>query len=391
MVRETNAVSRLGSKPRVCLVGGPDIDKRLDLMAKLASEYDFIGVGTDPNLARRFVNSGFRYRSYQMSPGAAPVSDLLATLQLFIVFRAERPAIVHTFDTKPGVWGRLAAWAAGVPVVIGTIPGLGSLYSSPNLRGRVIRLMYQPLQRFASRVSTLTIFQNEDDAREFARLGVVAADQSTIVPGSGVRTEVFSASEPAARARLRARFAFPNNRGAVLMISRILRSKGVLEFADAARGVAEDHQALFVLVGPHDPQSLDALTPTELRELGANVRWMGMRDDVKDLLDAADIFVFPSVYREGIPRVLLEAASMALPIVALDVPGSREVVHDGENGFLVRPGDREAMSLAIETLVRSSRLRMEFGQRSRELAVSRFDLEVVAKATRSIYERALNA
>jgi glycosyltransferase involved in cell wall biosynthesis len=385
-------VSRQGSKPRVCLVGGPDIDKRIDLMANLANEYDFVAVGTDPNLTASFATRGFRYRSYRMSRSASPLSDLRATLQLFAVFRSERPAIVHTFDTKPGVWGRIAARAARVPVVIGTIPGLGSLYSSPSWRGKVVRLIYQPLQRFASRVSTLTVFQNEDDAQEFVRLGVVAADRSTIVPGSGVRTDFFSVSEPAARLRLRARFGFPIDRVVVLMISRILRSKGVLEFADAARAVAEDsQQALFVLVGPHDPQSLDALTPNELTDLDGNVQWLGMREDVKDLLEAADIFVFPSVYREGIPRVLLEAASMALPIVALDVPGSREVVHEGANGFLIQPGDRGAMSLAIGMLVGSSRLRAEFGRRSRELAVSRFDLGVVAEATRSIYRRTLNA
>jgi glycosyltransferase involved in cell wall biosynthesis len=392
MLRETNPVSRPGSKPRVCLVGGADIDKRLDLMTTLATEYDFVGVGTDTNLAPLFAKCGFRFRSYRMSRGAAPSSDLLATLQLLLIFRSERPAIVHTFDTKPGVWGRIAARTAGVPVVIGTIPGLGSLYSSPSWRGRVIRLLYQPLQRFASRVSTLTVFQNEDDAREFARLGVVAADRTTIVPGSGVRTDFFSAGVPGARPRLRSRFGFPNDRVVVLMISRILRSKGVLDFAGAAQAVTGSHQeALFVLVGPHDPQSLDALTPSELRNLRASVRWLGMRDDVKDLLEAADIFVFPSVYREGIPRVLLEAASMALPIVGMDVPGSREVIHDGKNGFLIQPGDRAAMSLAIGMLVESQQLRTQFGQCSRQLAVSQFDLGVVAEATRSVYERALKA
>jgi glycosyltransferase involved in cell wall biosynthesis len=391
MVRETSLVSDPGPKPRVCLVGGPDIDKRLDLMAELASEYEFVGVGTNPNLAARFASCGFRYRSYRMSRGAAPSSDLLATLQLLLIFRSERPAIVHTFDTKPGVWGRVAARASGVPVVIGTLPGLGSLFSSPSRRGRVIRSIYQPLQRFASRLSTLTVFQNEDDAREFTRLGVVAADRITIVRGSGVRTDIFSPGEPGARARLRARLGFPKDRVVVLMISRILRSKGVLEFAAAARAVRGGHQgALFVLVGPHDPESLDALTPMELQDLRASVDWLGARDDVKELLEAADIFVFPSFYREGIPRVLLEAASMALPIVAMDVPGSREVIHEGKNGFLIQPGDGGAMSIAIGTLVTSPRLRMEFGQRSRALAVSQFDLGVVADATRSIYERALN-
>ena len=172
------------------------------------------------------------------------------------------------------------------------------------------------------------------------------------------------------------------------MISRILRSKGVLEYAAAARAVrAAEPTVNFLLVGPRDSDSRDDLSDEELLELSRSVTWVGARDDVKDILSLADIFVFPSIYREGVPRVLLEAASMGLPMVAADIPGSRDVVEDGKNGFLVPPRDSASITASVLALVRSPELRARFGRNSRELAVSRFDLPVVAARTRLLYQR----
>jgi glycosyltransferase involved in cell wall biosynthesis len=362
-------------------------------MRVLSRDFDLYAAGTDARLAASFAEAGFRFRYYRMSRLANPVVDAWAVWRLVRMFRADRPAIVHTFDTKPGVWGRLAAKLAGVPVVIGTLPGLGSLYSEPNWKGRLIRPLYEQLQRLVSRWVDLTIFQNADDAREMERRGVVPPGRTAIISGSGVRTDVFT--PPRSRdgeVPLRAELGVPEGRMVVAMVSRILRSKGVLEFAAAARRVQQVEPGIaFLLVGQADVESLDALSADELRQLRECVIWAGWRGDVKDILALSDVFVLPSFYREGIPRVLIEAAATGLPLIAVDGPGSREVVEDGVNGVLVPPRDSAAIAEAVLRLARAPELRARLGERSRERAVSRFDLAVVAEETRSLYEALLKA
>ncbi len=136
---------------------------------------------------------------------------------------------------------------------------------------------------------------------------------------------------------------------------------------------------------------MDALSAAELDELRGALTWVGPREDVREILRLADIFVFPSFYREGIPRVLLEAASMGLPLVAADVPGSHDVVEDGVNGFLVPPRDAGAIAAALLRLAGAPELRRRLGARSRARAVSRFDLAVVAESTEALYRSLLAA
>lgn len=354
-------------------------------MRRLMRDFDVCAVGTEPALAASFARNGLRYRNYRMSRSVNPLLDLYAVWQLVRIFRAEHPIVVHTFDTKPCVWGRFAARIAGVPVVIGTLPGLGSLYSTPGWKGRLIRLAYQPLQALACRWTDLTVFQNEDDAREFERRHVVPHGRAAVIPGSGVRTDLFAPGAAEAKP-LRRELELPESGVVVVMISRILRSKGVLDFAAAGCAARLANPTVsFLLVGPADPESLDALTVREFEELRGSITWVGRRSDVKDILGLADIFVFPSFYREGVPRVLLEAASMGLPLVAADVPGSREVVEDGVNGFLVPPRDPRAITEAVLRLAGAPELRQRFGESSRRRAVARFDLSVVAERTESLY------
>jgi len=360
-------------------------------MKRLSREFDVCALGTEPALTDSFAKNGLRYRSYRMSRRVTPVRDLYALWQLVRIFRVERPAVVHTFDTKPAVWGRLAAKFARVPVVIGTLPGLGSLYATPDWRGRLARLAYQPLQMLVCRWADLTTFQNEDDAREFVRRGVVPSSRAVVISGSGVRTDVFTPMDSADAARRRSELGL-EGKIVVAMISRILRSKGVLDFASASRTARAANPVVhFLLVGQEDAESMDALTAAELEDVRDSVSWLGPRDDVRDILGVADIFVFPSFYREGVPRVLLEAASMGLPLVAADVPGSRDVVKDGVNGFLVGPRDPDAIADAVLRLAAAPELRRRLGEKSRELAVARFDLSVVAERTQSVYRDLLAA
>ena len=380
------------SLPKVLLVGGPDVDARLELMHRLSTAVEISAAGSLPGLRDKFTAQGFRYNPYPLNRRVNPIGDLWTISQLFLIFRRLKPQIVHTFDTKPGVWGCLAARLAGVPVVITTLTGLGSLYSSECLTTRILRGIYQSLQKLACWLADLTIFQNRDDARQFIAEGVVPAGKAIVIPGSGIATEQFAPARisPREQAKFKSEVGIQPGEIVVTMISRVIRSKGVLEFMAAARVARLDHpHARFLLIGPPDDDSVDRLSPKERELLKQAVIWPGPRNDIPAVLAASDIFVLPSAYGEGIPRVLLEAASMGLPIVTTDSHGCNDVVQNGVNGFLVPVRDTAALSQAIGRLIEQPKLRQSFGNASRQRALQYFDLSVVADQTRSVYQQLL--
>jgi len=385
----------LKQRAKVLLVGGQDVDARIELMRVLETHFDLAAVGTSSNIQKHFELAGFPYRFVRMERGVNPASDLLYIKQLLSIFRVEQPALVHTFDTKPCALGRIAACLAGIPVIVGTLPGLGSLYSSKNKpMYKVVRTIYEQLQKLACHLSHITIFQNQDDAMEFITRTIVPPEKVRIIPGSGVRTDVFSPEQISNEqiATLRAELGIMSSDLVVTMISRVIRPKGVLDFAKAASIVRRNkHNMHFVLVGPDDQESPDRLDAEEMEDLKRQVTWIGARQDVAVVLAASDIFVLPTFYREGIPRVLLEAASMGLPLVASMSPGCSEVVHDGVNGFLVPPHNSELLAEAIWHLAEDKDLRERFGIFSREIATKRFDLFIIAREIACLYESLLKS
>ena len=375
-------------QPRVMLVGGPDVDSRIDLMRRLSRHFDLAAVGSDTTRRAQFAASGFAYHPYRLSRGTRPGTDVRSVAQLCRIFHRDRPDIVHTFDTKPCVLGRIAAAAARVPTIVGTLPGLGSLYSANGTDRSVIRRLYEKLQAAASRVSDVTIFQNTDDRDEFVRRGVVPLSQTMLLPGSGVCTERFdrsSVSQPARR-DLRASLGIPEDAVLVTMVSRVIRSKGVMEFAEAARTVtAQLPQTRFLLVGSEDRGSGSHLTADDATLLENRVIWTRHRRDIDVVLAASDIFVLPTRYREGLPRVLLEAAAMQLPLVTTRMPGCRELVEGGVHGLLVPAGEAHWLALAISTLVGNAAMRARMGRAARDRVLGRFDLTSIAERTASLY------
>lgn len=375
--------------PKVFLVGGPDVDARLDLMHCLNDDFDLTVLGSVPILRDRFRAEGFNYIPYRLNRGINPLSDLLTVGQLASIFRKLKPHIVHAFDTKPGVWGCLAARLAGVPVVIGTLTGFGgSLYENDDLKNRLVRSFYEQLQTLACRFSDLSIFQNEDDARQCVATGVASGEKTKVILGSGVSTDFFAPDRVSLRERerLRSELRIQPDEIVVTMISRLIRSKGVLEFMNAARAVHLNYPHVrFLLVGPEDSESIDRLDVAELTELKQTVIWPGPRRDIPAVLAISDIFAFPTAHREGIPRVLMEAASMGLPIVTTDASGCNEVVDNGINGFLTPVHDVNALSHALLRLIKQPELRERFGDASRRRMMERFDLSIIARQTRSVY------
>lgn len=382
-----------GRRPRIMIIGSDDVHRRIDLMRLLVGRFRVSAVGSKRELADVFAEAGFPFHYYPLKREPSPFTDLRAFFALYALFRRERPDVVHAFTTKPTVWARLAARAAGVPVVLGTLSGLGSLYASDRFRMKLLRVVYEPLQKLACTVSDLTIFQNEDDAEEFVAAGIAPEEKATVVPGSGIRTNHFDAKkvDTTTTGRIRSELGAVNGTVLVTMVSRLIRSKGILDYARAAGLVRKTHANVeFVLVGPVDSDSLDRLDSDELEEVQQSVNWLGKRSDVREILASSDIFALPTYYREGVPRVLLEAASTGLPLVATKVAGCDIVAQHGANALLVEPRSSTELADAISKLVDQPDLRARFSGNSRDLAVANFDVSVIAAKTEGIYWRLLN-
>jgi len=248
------------------------------------------------------------------------------------------------------------------------------------------------LQRLACRATDVTVFQNREDAEHFVSGHLVRAETARLIPGSGVSTERFApgAVSEHARCQLKCALGIQADEQVVTMVSRVIRSKGVLEFAAAAQWICgRIPRVRFLLVGPEDSESIDCLTAGEMAAVRRTVTVTGPRQDIAALLALSDVFVLPSRYREGVPRVLLEAASMGLPIVTTDSPGCNAVVVEGVNGFLVQPRDEKALSWAILALIESPELRARLGAASRQRAIEHFDLSLIASQTESVYREVL--
>jgi glycosyltransferase involved in cell wall biosynthesis len=284
-----------------------------------------------------------------------------------------------------------AALRAGVPVRVRTLTGMGYVFSSRSPLALGLRPVDLALQAAASRAASMTVFQNRDDQALFMRLRLAREDASTLVPGSGIDTALLQSRRPPAEEleSLRRELGIEHTR-VVTMVSRLVRTKGVAEFCAAARAVRTQRpDCTFLLVGPLSSEGWQAVSRREV-EGNPDVRWLGPRHDVPALLALSDVFALPTFYREGVPRALLEAAALGLPLVSTDMPGCRDVIRDGCNGILVPPRDAPALAEALLRLLDAEpdELR-QMGERSREHVERHFTLEHVADSYARIYRRLL--
>lgn len=321
-----------------------------------------------------------------LSPWTASAS----CFALYRLYRRIRPTLAHHFTIKPNIYGLSAARAAGVPICLATVTGMGYLWSEESLRIRLVRAMLEPLYRHALRRSDATIFLNEED-----RLALSDGQLSVTIPGEGVDLSEFHPNviHSESASELKGQLVLNDDVMVVLMVSRMLRHKGVREFVAAARILKSRHpRAIFLLVGPLDSGNRGPISADEIRgwEAEGVIRYLGSRNDVRDLMALSEVVVLPSYYREGVPRVLIEGAAMGKPLVAGDVPGSRDAIEESVNGFLVPPRDPTALAEAIGRLLREPATRAQFGRASRELAENRFDQRAVVENILALYSRLLS-
>jgi glycosyltransferase involved in cell wall biosynthesis len=308
-----------------------------------------------------------------------------AALRSYLVCRQEKFDVVHTHTLLPGIAGRVAARLAGVPAVVHTF------HSWPlhNPRGRLFRLAYQALELLAGFFAHAILFQNPDDLRAWSRIPFMPTHKAALI-GNGIDfSNVLARAEPGARERARAEFGISGDTTLIVVIARLELYKGHSTVLRAMREILSttEHKvaALFVGIGKDRP-----LIEEETRRLGLQeaVHFTGYRLDVPNLIRAADLSVLASRY-EGIPRALMESMVLGVPVIATDVPGSRSLVCQGENGLLVAHGDPAGLAAAIRGLIETPGLAHLLAEAGRQTILREYDERRVVARVEEMYRRML--
>lgn len=344
--------------------------------------YEVVFVAPADAYAEKLESENFRFVPLKMDrKGVNPLSELWTLSRFWRIYRREQPSVCHHFTIKCVLYGTVAAKLSGVNAVVNAITGLGHAFIGQGLLNRMLR----PVLRFVyRRILTArrvqVVFQNGDDFREFKDRRMVVPHKTTIIRGSGVCLQRFAPrpgeldGEPCP---------------VVLLASRLIKEKGLIEYVEAARELRKSGMPVrFALAGAPDPGNPSSVTMAELDGWCSEgvVDYLGQIDKIEDILKLATIVVLPS-YREGTPKILLEAAAMGKPIVATDVPGCREVVKHEVNGLLVPARDSKALASSIRWLLDRPETLSRFGERSREISTE-FDEIKVVKATMEVYAKA---
>ncbi|WNB77145.1 glycosyltransferase family 4 protein [Methylomonas koyamae] len=343
-----------------------------------------VHVATPPGARTAEIGKlGFIYHELLLTrSGQNPLAELAALRAMYALFKRVQPDLVYLMTVKPILYGGIAARLAGVKAVVAAVFGMGYLFTDTRLKTRIVRALVSRLYRLAlGHRNIRVIFQNPTDRDLMLELGVVSPEQTVLVRGSGVDLQRFAvAPEPAGRLQ-------------VLMAARLLYDKGVREYVEAARLLQQQNvDARFVLVGDRDDGNPSSLSRQEVEALRAdsNIEFLGFQTNMPQLLAAANIVVLPS-YREGLPRVLEEAAACGRAVVTTDVPGCRDAIEANVSGLLVPVRDAAGLADAIRRLLEDGELRREMGRQGRQLAERRYAVAAIVDAHLAIYRELLAA
>lgn len=288
-----------------------------------------------------------------------------------------QPDVVHLVTIKPVLIGGIASILAKVPSIVYAISGLGYIFTNTRIKAKFLRLGVIPLYRLAlSAKNKVVIVQNSDDLRILRQYVSIPSSQTVLIPGSGVDLAKFSAHN------------LPLENKVVLMACRMLADKGVYEFYRSALLLKDKYPHIrFVLVGGVDPDNPASLSEQELNDWAQSgaVEWWGHQSDMAATLSKATVVVLPS-YREGMPKVLLEAQALGRPVVTTDVPGCREAIEEGVTGFLAEVKDENSLATAIEKLISNDSLCEKLSHNARQRAEEKFDIKQVVKTHFEVYE-----
>ena len=326
----------------------------------------------------------FEYHSiYMNNKGTNPIEDIRLIFDFYRLYKKLSPDVILQYTIKPNIYGSFAAGLLGIPV-ISNISGLGTVFLNDSFSSKVARFLY----RVALKVPKKVFFQNSHDRDLFIDAHLVKSAKTALLPGSGIDTKKFM---PCLEKKV------PCERVTFLFVARLVKDKGLVEYVEAARKLCaqKKKQVAFYILGPYYEGNPTAIGKEQMQawEDEGIVTYLGVSDDVQSVMHQYDCVVLPS-YREGLSRVLLEAASLQKPIVTTNVPGCKEVVEDGVNGYLCELKNADSLAEQMEKIVAlSHEERFCMGERGREKVLQEFDESIViehyAKAIVEVLESSI--
>ena len=326
----------------------------------------------------QILEEGFKHHAITLTrSGKNPLNELFSVYSIYKLFRQLKPELVHLVTIKPVLYGGIAARLAGVPGVVAAVSGLGFVFMAKDIKTSVTRVVVKSLYRLAfGKKNIRVIFQNQDDLGGFVKTGIVKHKKTVLIRGSGVDLKCFPVTVE------------PEDKLVVTMASRLLKDKGVVEFVEAARMVKhKGGDVRFLLVGDVDPGNPSSVTESELikfKDEGV-VEILGYRKNIAEIFSNSNIIVLPS-YREGLPKVLAEAAAAGRAVITTNVPGCRDAIEPDKSGLLVPVRNVRALADAVQQLIDDSDLRQRMGQEGRKLAEEKFSIEKIIQAHLAVYK-----
>ena len=295
---------------------------------------------------------------------------------LYTLYKRNRDAVVHHVGLKNILWGGLAAKLTGVRGVVNAVSGLGAIFSNEKMGITAKGIL--AVMRFSNRRNKVkVIFQNQEDRNLFLQHGVITEGQAAFIKGSGVDLNVFKYVPEQESETLK-----------VVFTARMVKEKGVIELIEAAERLRKEYEGRveFWLCG-RLAVNADAVSKEELESRcdGRYIKWLDFQKDIKKILEQCHIMAFPSYYREGVPKSLIDVCAIGRPIVTTNSIGCKDVVDDGVNGFLIPTRDCEALAEKLRILIEDKELRVRMGKAAREKAEHEFSIEKVIKRHLEIY------
>lgn len=341
---------------------------RGELLSKLAVDNKIYAMASnaDKTEIKCIDNLGATYIEYSVSrSGLSPAQDFKTFLSLRKIFKQEKPDVILAYTIKPIIWGGLAARCLPCCRFYALVTGLGFAFQRGSWKKNILMKLVVFLYKTALRKVDKVIFQNTDNRKVFTDLEIVPEYKTAIVNGSGVDLSHFEVKALSSTPKF-------------LLIARLLGDKGIREYVKAANIIKQTHpDAIFQLVGPEDP-SPDGISLTELTQLNTShaVEYLGGTNDVRPYIESCSIFVLPS-YHEGLPRTVLEAMATGRPILTTDVPGCRETVVNGENGWLVEKANVEQLVGRMIWFIENPQEWQRMADFSRVMVEDKFDVHNV--------------
>lgn len=339
---------------------------RIDMMKAFVQKgHKVIAVGPDEpsKWACKFGDERIEYRQvYTARNGLNPLTDIKSYLALKKFFLEEKPDKLFVYQAKAISYGAIAAVKYGGTEVYPLVAGLGSIFRGDGLKNELIKMVMSFLYRNAFRYSKRVFFQNNDDANDFVKAGLLKKEVIVMVNGSGVNIKKYVVKD------------LPS-RPSFLFIGRLIRDKGIGEYLDACRIIKKKYpEVRCLLVGPYDTNPT-AMKPKDLQEYmdDGTIEYFGEQTDVRPFIEQASIYVLPS-YHEGTPKTVLEAMSMGRAVITSDAPGCRETVKDGVNGLLCEVKSVASVVEKMEYMITNPQEVFRMGKESRQIVEERFDV-----------------